>query len=148
MHSANLVYRYVTQGNLLVVRQDRGSKGLKLIDFGAATFASRDDSDDGPASSLVGTPLYMAPEHIAGQRVTPAADVYALGISLFECLTGEVPFCGTFEQVYAQAATAPRPDIRKFRPETPDPLASLIRRCLSVDPESRPRDGNELLAAL
>ena len=148
VHAAGIVHRDVKPGNLLVVRQDRGSKGLKLIDFGAATFAARGETDDGPASSLVGTPLYMAPEHIAGQRVTPAADVYALGISLFECLTGEVPFRGSFEQVYAQAATAPRPDIRKSRPETPDPLASLIRRCLSVDPEMRPRDGNELLAAL
>jgi serine/threonine-protein kinase len=147
VHQANIVHRDVKPGNLLVVRKDRGSKGLKLIDFGAATFASRPDGE-GPASTLVGTPLYMAPEHIAGQRVTPAADVYALGISLYECLTGETPFRGSFEQVYAQAATAPRPDVRKVRPDTPDPLAALIRRCLSVDPEARPRDGNALLAAL
>ncbi len=148
VHASNIVHRDVKPGNLLVVRKDRGSKGLKLIDFGAATFATRGGDGEGPASTLVGTPLYMAPEHIAGQRVTPAADVYALGISLYECLTGQPPFRGTFEQVYAQAATAPRPDVRKVRPDTPDPLASLIRRCLSVDPEARPRDGNALLAAL
>ncbi|CAN5452841.1 hypothetical protein BH09MYX1_BH09MYX1_57510 [soil metagenome] len=149
VHAANIVHRDVKPGNLLVVRKDRGSRGLKLIDFGAATFAARrGEEDNGPTSALIGTPVYMAPEHIAGQRVTPAADVYALGISIYECLTGQVPFRGSLAQVYAQAATAPRPDVRLVRPETPDPLASLIRRCLSVDPEARPRDGSELHALL
>ncbi|HEX4512505.1 MAG TPA: serine/threonine-protein kinase, partial [Polyangiaceae bacterium] len=89
-HRASVIHRDIKPGNLLVVRTDTG-KTLKLIDFGVATPWERDaPPDDGPPSAVVGTPYYMAPEHLGGQRVTPAADVYSFGATVFECLTGQV----------------------------------------------------------
>jgi len=146
-HAARVVHRDVKPGNLLVVRSDAG-KSVKLIDFGVATGWEENPSDDGPPSAVVGTPYYMAPEHIAGKRVTPAADVYSFGATLYECLTGHVPFSGSFEQVYSKAMTAPRPDVRKLRPDTPSKLAGLVACCLAADPSERFPTGKELAAAL
>src|SRR6185312_5673162 len=118
-------------------------------DFGVATgWEERAPDDDGPPSAVVGTPHYMAPEHLAGRRVTPAADVYSFGATLYELLTGHVPFSGTFEQVYARAMTAPRPDVRKLRPDAPGALAGLVACCLASDPSERFSTGVELVAAL
>ncbi len=146
-HAAHVVHRDVKPGNLLVVRTPEG-KSLKLIDFGVATFWREDVRDSSPPSAVVGTPAYMAPEHLGGRRVTPAADVYSFGATLFECLTGQVPFRGSFEQVYVKAMTAPRPDVRKLRPDVPQELANLVVRALAASPEERFRGGAELLEAL
>ncbi len=147
-HRASVIHRDIKPGNLLVVRTETG-KTLKLIDFGVATPWERDaPADDGPPSAVVGTPYYMAPEHLGGQRVTPAADVYSFGATVFECLTGQVPFHGSFEQVYARAMTSPRPDVRKLRPDAPDALSALVVRCLAASPKDRFPTAVELSAAL
>ena len=147
-HRAGVIHRDIKPGNLLVVRTDTG-KTLKLIDFGVATPWERNVPDDeGPPSAVVGTPYYMAPEHLGGQRVTPAADVYSFGATVFECLTGQVPFHGTFEQVYARAMTSPRPDVRKLRPDAPDALSALVVRCLAAASKDRFPTATELSAAL
>jgi serine/threonine protein kinase len=147
-HRAGVIHRDIKPGNLLVVRTETG-KTLKLIDFGVATAWERNaPEDDGPPSAVVGTPYYMAPEHLGGQRVTPAADVYSFGATVFECLTGQVPFHGTYEQVYARAMTAPRPDVRKLRPDAPDALSALVVRCLAASPKERFPTAVELSAAL
>jgi serine/threonine protein kinase len=146
-HRANVIHRDVKPGNLLVVRTDT-AKTVKLIDFGVATEYEADAVDEGPPSAVVGTPYYMAPEHLAGRRVTPAADVYSFGATVYECLTGQVPFHGSFEQVYARAMTSPRPDVRKLRPDTPDALSELVVSCLAAEPAKRFKNGIELAAAL
>ena len=147
-HRAGVIHRDIKPGNLLVVRTDTG-KTLKVIDFGVATPWERNaPEDEGPPSAVVGTPYYMAPEHLGGQRVTPAADVYSFGATVFECLTGQVPFHGTFEQVYARAMTSPRPDVRKLRPDAPDALSALVVRCLAATPKDRFPTAVELSAAL
>jgi serine/threonine protein kinase len=146
-HKARVIHRDVKPGNLLVVRTESG-KTVKLIDFGVATGWEEGIIDDGPPSAVVGTPHYMAPEHLAGRRVTPAADVYAFGATMFECLTGQVPFSGSFEQVYARSMTSPRPDVRKLRPDAPVSLAALVVKCLAAAPEARFPTGVELCAAL
>lgn len=148
-HRARVIHRDVKPGNLLVVRTETG-KWVKLIDFGVATGweEGASDEDDAPPSNVVGTPYYMAPEHLGGRRVTPAADVYAFGATVYELLTGQVPFAGSFEQVYARAVTAPRPDVRKLRPDAPGSLAGLVACCLAADPRDRFPTGTELVAAL
>ncbi len=146
-HRARVIHRDVKPGNLLVVRSENG-KSLKLVDFGVATGWEEHPSDDGPPSAVVGTPFYMSPEHIGGKRVTPASDVYSFGATLFECLTGQVPFSGSFEQVYSKALTSPRPDVRKLRPDAPSALAGLVACCLAPDPSERFPTGDELVAAI
>ncbi len=146
-HSARVIHRDVKPGNLLVVRTETG-KTLKLIDFGVATGWEEGDDDEGPPSTVVGTPYYMAPEHLAGQHVKPTADVYSFGATMFECLTGQVPFSGTFEQIYARSMTTARPDVRKLRPDAPAALAALVARCLAADPADRFPTAVELARAL
>jgi serine/threonine protein kinase len=147
-HTARVVHRDVKPGNLLVVRTPTG-KSLKLIDFGVATpWEELPPDDDSPPSAIVGTPYYMAPEHLGGRRVTPAVDVYSFGATMYECLTGSVPFSGSFEQVYARAMTQPRPDVRQLRPDAPAALADLVARCLSADARERYPTGVELSAAI
>ncbi len=153
-HESRVVHRDVKPGNLLVVRTEnrgaeRSGKTLKLIDFGVATFYEpRPDDDEGPPSAIVGTPYYMAPEYIAGKHASPASDVYSFGATLFECLTGQVPFSGSFEQVYAKAVTAPRPDVMHLRPDTPPALAKLVITSLAADPTKRYPSGVELRDAI
>jgi serine/threonine protein kinase len=146
-HRAGVVHRDVKPGNLLVVRTEAG-KTLKLIDFGVATFHHTFREEDGPPSAIVGTPYYMAPEYIAGKGASPASDVYSFGATLFECLTGQVPFAGSFEQVYAKSMTSPRPDVMRLRPDSPPALAKLVASSLAPDPRDRYASGVELSAAL
>lgn len=143
VHAARVVHRDIKPSNLLVVRNAQGGRSLKLIDFGAATFA-QDEVGEEPASGIIGTPEYMAPEQLAGARVAPSADVYAFGITLFECLAGRVPFSGTLESIYDKARRGDRPELRKSRPDVPAAFAALVERAISPDPSARFADAAAL----
>ncbi len=147
-HAARVVHRDIKPGNLLVVRAPTGQRTLKLIDFGAATFAQDDAADESPASGVLGTPEYMAPEQLAGARVAPTADVYSFGVTLFECLAGRVPFTGGLDMIYQQATQGVRPDVRTSRPDVPATLAAFVAQALDPDPKARFADGTVMRAAL
>ncbi len=147
VHASRVVHRDIKPGNLLVVRTPSGGRTLKLIDFGAATFV-QDEVSEEPASGILGTPEYMAPEQLAGARVQPTADVYAFGVTVYECLAGRVPFTGGLDQIYAQAMTGTRPDLRKLRPDVPPSLAELVERSIDSTPTARFADGAALWEAL
>ncbi|MCA9621863.1 MAG: protein kinase, partial [Myxococcales bacterium] len=134
-HDVAVVHRDLKPGNVML---EPAGSGLRVVitDFGIA----RSLADEGPskASRVVGTPLYMAPEQLLGETVTPASDVYALGLLLFEMLTGELPFEGStpMASVVARCREAPR-DPRTLA-QVPDPIADLILACLQLEPERRP----------
>jgi hypothetical protein len=114
-HAAGLVHRDVKPANVCLTRD-----GVKVLDFG---IAARGES--GPA---LGTPAYLAPEQLGRAPVTPAADVFALGVVLFEALTGRRP--------YAEGGGRSEPP--PLPPGTPAELADLTTRCLAADPAARP----------
>lgn len=141
VHGAGLVHRDLKPGNLFVVKEADGKKSLKLIDLGAAC-------DIGTAeSTIIGTPEYIAPEILKNEAAMPASDVYALGVTLYECLAGVVPYPGSLREVLARMMQPP-PDLRRGRPDVPRALGTVIARAIAADPKKRFADGAEFKAAL
>jgi serine/threonine-protein kinase len=98
---------------------------------------------------LVGSPSYMAPEVLAGEEAGPPSDVWALGVSLYELVTGDKPFRGSdAEELFAAIARGKFRAIRSLAPSCPRRLARVIERCLSRRPEARFKSAGHLARAL
>lgn len=138
LHEAGKLHRDIKPNNVLVTPEG----AVKILDFGLVTELGRDDDGD----FVVGTPMYMAPEALTGAPGAPAQDWYAVGVMLFEALTGRVPHVGE-PQALLEAKLAGAPDPRSVAPEVPDDLAELCLTLLNPDPERR-LAGVALLAAL
>jgi serine/threonine-protein kinase len=143
VHSVGIVHCDIKPGNMFVVRRGDGAKSMKLIDFGVSRAP-----DDVQEATISGTPEYMAPEQLAAGTIGPPADIYGLGVSLYECLTGCVPFTGSLESVVARVMTQAPSPILDARPDVPRPLAQLVEVCLARDPVDRFHDGAAFLRAL
>lgn len=139
-HANGVVHCDVKPGNVMV---DRGGN-IFLADFGIARHADSTTTTMGVA----GSPAYMAPEQIRGEAVSPATDVYALGIILFEMLSGRRPFSGVgtgssqsgqtaAERVRLEHLTAKVPDPRSFNPAVPEKLANVVMTALAKAPQQR-----------
>ncbi|OJT17897.1 hypothetical protein BO221_43670 [Archangium sp. Cb G35] len=140
-HAVGVIHRDLKPGNIFVVLESNGTEYVKVLDFG---LAKQGATPNGPtpqtrASMIVGTPEYMAPEQACGQPVSPRTDLYAVGIILFEMLTGRLPFRGdspmhvAIQQVQAQPP-APASLVDGLPPE----LDALVLRLLAKEPEQRP----------
>ena len=142
-HRLGVVHRDLKSANIMIDRE--GS--ARIMDFGIArASASRGITDRG---ALVGTPEYMAPEQVEGLEADPRADIYALGVVLFEMVTGRMPFEGpTPLSVALMHKTSPAPDTREICPRTPERLSAAIAKCLEKDRRSRYQRIEELAAAL
>ncbi len=140
VHAAGLVHRDVKPSNVLVTRDHDGAERAVLIDFGIVRTAGDVEAHDAAltnASELIGTPHYMAPEHVQGERAAGAVDQYGLGVTLFRMLTGDVPFRGsTMEVVVAHVQAAP-PAPSSRRPELSVAVDALVLRCLAKRPGDR-----------
>jgi serine/threonine protein kinase len=140
-----IVHRDIKPSNLMICPNDR----LKLLDLGLAKELNQSAYSVLTAEGMVmGTPVYMAPEQAENAaRVTPSADVYGAGVTLFEMLTGGRPFAGPPYQVLADKLTKLAPDPRSYRPGLPHDLAILVCRLLAREPLERP-DHDEILSTL
>ena len=142
LHEAGLIHRDVKPPNVLVGPDGR----VVILDFGLAATVT-DDVHHSFEAKTMGTPGYIAPEQAQAQPVTRAVDWYAVGVMLFEALTGRRPFVGSiFDIVRAQLSGAP-PDPAQFGRAVPEDLRALCMRLLAADPAERP-DGAAVLAAL
>ncbi|WFE58145.1 serine/threonine-protein kinase [Micromonospora sp. WMMD712] len=130
-HARGVVHRDVTPGNVMLT-----STGVKVVDFGISALAG--ESEKGADGTLLGTPAYLAPERLDNGQVSPATDVYALGLLLYRMLTGRLPWqASTTTQMlraHMYAEPAPMPDV----PGLPAEVAGLVHRCLAKRPEDRP----------
>ena len=142
-HDAGLVHRDVKPQNLLLRRDGT----LKLGDFGIA-FGINEATQLTQAGTVLGTVAYAAPEQARGERVTAAADIYAVGAVLFELLTGKPPRRAvSFAELESDDAFAP-PDLAANAPGTPPDLALAVTQCLAVRPEERPESAAALARRL
>jgi hypothetical protein len=144
LHAAGIVHRDVKPRNVLVTREDR----TVLLDFGLVTVDAEWAGAQGPPG-LVGSAEYIAPELAAGQAPSPAADFYALGVCLYEALTGRPPaFSATssFDLLLVKQRELP-PSPAQLVDGIPAELDRLCMRLLAIDPAQRP-SGRELLEAL
>ncbi len=142
-HRAGLVHGDLKPGNVLVT----ANSTVKVTDFGLARALGASAMDDGEV--VWGTPAYFAPEQAAGDRVLPATDVYAVGIILYEMLTGRVPFVGVDDQDVArkQLYEAHIP-VDKLNPRTPEPLARIIDAAMAKNINERFLTADHLREAL
>ncbi|MER6354930.1 protein kinase, partial [Streptomyces sp. NPDC001634] len=135
-HADGVVHRDLKPANVLL-KQDDGRMHPMLTDFGIARLA--DSPGLTRTSEFVGTPAYVAPESAEGRPQTSAVDIYGAGILLYELVTGRPPFAGqtALEVLHQHLSAEPR------RPSTvPDPLWTVIERCLRKNPEERPSAEN------
>lgn len=142
-HALGVVHRDIKPANLLF-NPSRGT--LKITDFGCAHLSDAERSRSGV---LAGTPVYMAPEQLSGAPVDGRCDLYALGVVLFELLTGHLPFeASSMGELTAAISSAPPPAITTLRPDLPAALDDLIARLLAKAPAERHADGHQLAAEL
>jgi osmotically-inducible protein OsmY len=122
---------------------------VKLMDFGIARLRDRGTAGLTRAGLIIGTPEYMAPEQIEGREITERTDIYALGVVLYEMLTGAVPFSGATASVVLtrHLSEAPRP-LHHVRVGVPTELVGIITQALEKDPGRRQRDMSEVVKAL
>ncbi|MFL1427431.1 MULTISPECIES: protein kinase domain-containing protein [unclassified Nocardiopsis] len=147
-HAAGIVHRDVKPGNLMVIGERAELYGgtLKVLDFGiAALTASEQSRRLTQTGRVLGTPLYMAPEQVRGERVGQAGDLYSLGAILYQMLTGEPPFSGDdpLAVLRGHLRKKPRP-VASLRPELPGPLAELVDSLLAKQAEDRPASAEEV----
>ncbi|GAB5492114.1 MAG: hypothetical protein Phog2KO_23290 [Phototrophicaceae bacterium] len=139
-HRSGLVHADVKPQNMLVTPQDV----VKVTDFGIAQ-ALTNTQPQQKADVVWGSPHYFAPEQARGEQPTPQADVYAVGIVMFELLTGNLPYIGANQRELAMAhIREPIPNVSDLRPGVPDRLAKMIYRAMAKDPRDRYRDADQL----
>ena len=147
-HSENIVHRDIKPANILIMENG----DVLLTDFGIAKplKASEDDGTDlTRADIMMGTAKYLSPEQVQGRELDGRADIYALGLVLYECLAGEVPFRGENDQATAVARLQRDPTpLNGIRPDIPSTVVSVIHKMLRRRPENRFESCTEVSDAL
>ncbi len=149
-HRAGVIHRDIKPGNVFIVRDRDGREHVKVVDFGTAQMEAQGDGKLSRVGAILGTPAYMAPEQLLAQDdVDLLADVYALGATMLECLTGRVPYEGAYQQVLLQVCASDAPlDIRTRFPEVSPALAAIVERALAKKREERFPSAGDLARAV
>ena len=140
-HAAGIIHRDFKSGNVIVIPGKDGDRAV-ITDFGLARADRKLDTGATASLSgrhlLVGTIGYMSPEQLTGGRITPASDIYSLGIVLFEMTTGQLPFRDShFIQAAVQRVSGNLPSVRQLAPDLDARWERVIRGCLETKPEAR-----------
>lgn len=149
-HECGVVHRDLTPANVFVTGEGADER-VVVVDFGSAVSPDPESADvpDGPPGIVIGTPHYMAPEHIQGLPTDGRADLYGLGVSLYELLSGDVPYDGaSARDVVLAHVRNPIPRVASPRCELPDEVVSLVTRMLAKAPDDRVQTARELVSEI
>ncbi|WP_431286621.1 protein kinase domain-containing protein [Roseateles chitinivorans] len=145
-HKRGIVHRDIKPGNIARVR---GTLDIKVMDFGIAHMESTKGEQRTRVGDVLGTPQYMAPEQMNGEKIDGRSDLFSVGIVLYQMLTGVRPFTG--DSVVNLALKIAKDDptpLNKLRPEIPASLRRVVDRCLAKAPDNRFQTGAELAESL
>ncbi len=140
-HQAGVIHRDLKPANILV--NEAGL--LKIVDFGVAAAASSGDTQLTKTGYVIGSPKYMAPEQILGKKVDETADIYSVGVLMYEMTTGIPPYSrGDHMSVMYQHVQGKAQQCQEVNPEIPDAYAAVIAKAMSVDKSKRQQSMDEL----
>lgn len=139
----NVVHRDIKPANIMY---DPESGSLKVTDFGVACLT---DASKTKTGTILGSPSYMSPEQLAGNKVDGRSDLFSLGVTMYQMLTGELPFIGeSLASLMYKITNEKHPDVRLFRPDLPSCISSVINKALAKDVERRFQSGEKMAASL
>ncbi len=142
-HRAGVIHRDIKPANIMLLKDGT----LRITDFGIARIAASSKTATG---TVMGTPSYMSPEQVSGKKVDGRADLWSLGVMLYEMATGEKPFKGgdAIGTLLFQIANDAPADPKVYRPDLPIELVTILDKCLQKNPDNRYQHGAELAADL
>ncbi len=142
-HGLKILHRDVKPQNILMERRGH----VKLTDLGLARAAY--DATDDRKDSIMGTPHYLPPEVAQHRKYDRRSDIYSLGATFFQIVTGRVPYEGESSlAVIAKHVNERVPNARDVAPSVPEPVSRLIERMMAKDPAMRPASAGELIQAI
>ncbi len=151
-HKQNVVHRDLKPSNVILVEDEDGGERPKIVDFGLVKSLDDDLSEDlTQQGTFLGSPKYMSPEQMKNIPLDGRTDLYSLGVILYQCLCGSVPFDGTSSmQILVGHATDLPPWFRDRAPhlDIPEPVELLVRKLLEKDRENRPESADAFLREL
>jgi tetratricopeptide (TPR) repeat protein len=142
-HKQNVVHRDIKPANIIY---DRGEKAVRVTDFGVACLT---DSSKTKTGTVLGSPSYMSPEQVAGKRVDGRADIFSLGVTIYQLATGQLPFeAESLGSLMFKIANQPHAKPGKYRSGIPICLTRIINKCLQKEPAKRYQNAAEVAIAL
>lgn len=137
-HGANVIHRDIKPANIMLLK----TGGIKVTDFGIAKAISSSRTKTGV---ILGTPNYMSPEQIMGQKIDHRSDIFSLGVLFFQLLTGETPFHGdNLSGLLYQITQVKHPSVREYNPKVPRVCEQIIDRALAKNPKERFKNAGEM----
>jgi serine/threonine protein kinase len=149
MHRQNITHRDLKPDNIFLARTPDGEEIVKVLDFGIAKIQTATVVGMTTEGTMMGTPRYMSPEQCRGTAIDGRADIYSMGVVLYEMLAGQPPFDGdTAIAVALKHINEPPPPLRQLNPNVPEAVAAVIHRALEKSPSQRFRTAQEFSQAL
>jgi eukaryotic-like serine/threonine-protein kinase len=144
-HRRKVIHRDIKPSNIILSKSDDGRQVVKVLDFGLARAEHLEPQRITNPGMILGTSFYMSPEQATGSAISPASDIFCLGILLYEMVTGTLPFRGkTVLDTIFKIASGHYTNPREFVPELPITIETAIRKALSIKVEERPASAEQL----
>ena len=142
-HQQHVVHRDIKPANIIY---DDTKHVAKITDFGVACLT---DASKTKTGTVLGSPYYMSPEQLAGKRVDGRADLFSLGVTMYQMLTGELPFKGdSIANLMYNIANEKHPDIRRYRSDLPNCVNNVINKALQKEADARFQGGKQMAASM